>query len=163
MRNIVIIAVIVLSLPVVSGCQKHPEPYGNFAKVESADLVQDALTVLLSAYPPAKTRLNLLQPVEDLFGFRLVESLRGNGYAVTEYTLPDKSGKAPALTDSSAGLGFGYVLDHLIDGGELRVTLHVGDETVSRMYQVQGAEGDAQYVPIGSWVRRQEGEPHAGQ
>ena len=163
MRSILILAAIMLSLSVVSGCQKPPGAYGNFAKVESADLVQDALTVLHSAYPPAKTRLNLLQPVEDLFGFRLVESLRGNGYAVTEYTVPAKSGKVSALDDSPSGLGFGYVLDRLKDGGELRVTLHVGGETVSRMYQVRGAEADARYVPIGSWVRRQEGETHAGQ
>lgn len=161
MRVPVIVAVMVLSLSIHPGCRERPKVYGNFANVESADLVHDALTAMLAAYPPAKTRLNLLHEAGDMFGFRLIESMRGNGYAVAEYAGPAKGGKKPAVVDSPSGLGFGYILDRLKDSDELRVTLRVGDETLSRMYQVQGAA--PQYVPVGSWVRRQKGESHAGE
>jgi hypothetical protein len=163
MRVFSILAVLVLSLALFAGCRKPPELYGNFAKVESADLVQDTLAVLLSAYLPAKTRLNLIQPVEDMFGLRLVESLRGNGYAVGEYAAPGKSQKPPAIADAPPGMEFGYVLDRVQGGGELRVTLSIGNETISRLYAVNGLEGDATYIPVGFWMRRREEDDHGGQ
>ncbi len=151
---------ITLSLCLLSGCQKPPQPYGNFAGVDSADLVQGAAHALHAAYPPAKTSLVLLQPVEDAFGLSLVESLRSAGYAVAEYAPPEKGGTP--LVSTYAGLGFAYTLDTLREGGELRITLHVGDETLSRLYTIQGHAGDARHIPAGFWVRR-EGRRHAGQ
>jgi hypothetical protein len=161
MRIFLVFFVVAVSL--LSGCRKPPELYGNFAKVESADLVQDILSTLLSTYPPAKTRLNLTQPAEDMFGLRLVESLRGNGYAVSEYVAPGKFRKSPVTPETSPGLGFGYVLDRLQDGGELRVTLYIGDEAISRLYAVNGVEDDATYIPVGFWMRQREGDNHGGQ
>ena len=149
-----------LSLCLLSGCQKPPQPYGNFAGVDSADLVQDAVDALHSAYPPAKTSLVLLQPVEDTFGISLVESLRSVGYAVAEYAPPEKGDKP--LVNTDAGLGFAYTLDTLREGGELRITLHVGEETLSRLYTIQGQGADARHIRAGFWVRR-EGRRHAGQ
>jgi hypothetical protein len=147
-----------LSLCLLVGCQQ-PQPYGNFAAVDSVELVEDALNALQSAYSPAKTSLVLLQSVEDAFGLSLVDSLRNGGYAVAEYA-PSKKGDTP-LVSANAGLGFAYTLDALRDGGELRVTLHVGEESLSRLYLVKGAEDDASYVPVGFWARR-EGGRHAG-
>ncbi len=149
-----------LSLYILAGCQKPPQPYGNFAGVDSVDLVQDAAHALHSAYPPAKTSLVLLQPVEDAFGLSLVESLRSAGYAVAEYAPPMKGGKP--LVNTGVGSGFAYTLDALRESGALRVTLHVGDETLSRLYTIQGQGADARHVPAGFWVRR-EGRRHAGQ
>jgi hypothetical protein len=147
-----------LSLCLLVGCQQ-PRLYGNFAEVDSVELVQDAVNALQSAYPPAKTSLVLLQPVEDAFGISLIESMRSNGYAVAEYA-PSQKGDTPLL-NTAAGLGFAYTLDALRDDDELRVTLHVGEESLSRLYLVKGAEGDASYVPAGFWARR-EGGRHAG-
>jgi hypothetical protein len=152
-----------LSLCALAGCQQPQRPYGNFAGVESADLVRDALAALLPAYPPAKTRLNLIQPTEDMFGTRLVESLRGNGYAVAEYAAPGKSSTSPVIAEVSPGLDFGYILDALREGGELRVTLSIGEETLSRLYAVNGEAENARYVPVGIWMRKREGDDHAGQ
>ncbi len=152
-----VVLFLTLSLCIFSGCQKPPQPYGNFAGVDSADLVQDAVDALHSAYPPAKTNLVLLQPVEDAFGLSLVESLRSAGYAVAEYAPPEKS-----LVNTDADRSFAYTLDALQEGGELRITLHVGDETLSRLYTIQGHEGDVRHIPAGCWVRR-EGRSHAGQ
>ncbi len=149
-----------LSLCLFSGCQKSPQPYGNFAGVDSADLVRDAVNALHSAYPPAKANFVPLHPVEDVFGLCLVESLRSAGYAVAEYAPPMKGGKP--LINTGVGSGFAYTLDALREGGALRVTLHVGDETLSRLYTIQSRGEDARYIPAGFWVRR-EGRRYAGQ
>ena len=155
MRITAIVAFVAISMCLVSGCRKPPRPYGNFAKTESADLVQDAVNALRAAYPPVKSRFALLRPVEDGFGFSLIEAIRGNGYAVAEYSPPGKGGKAPAISDAPGGLGFGYTLDALREGGGLRVTLYVGDETLSRLYAIRGEKEDTRYIPAGSWVRRE--------
>lgn len=149
---------ITVSLCLLAGCQKPPQPYGNFAGVDSADLIRDAVNALHAAYPPAKTRFALLQPVEDAFGVGLVDSLRGVGYAVVEYDPPGKE----LSVSADAGLRFGYTLDAIHEDGWLRVTLHIGDETLSRLYTIQGKAEDARSIPAGSWVRR-EGRRHAGQ
>lgn len=163
MRIFLALVALALSLSLFPGCRKPPESYGNFAKIESADLVQDSLGVLLSTYSPAKTRLNLIKPAEDMFGIRLVESLRGNGYAVAEYAAPGKSLKSPAIHDAPSGLEFAYILDHVQDGGELRVTLFVGNEIISRLYAVSGPADNATYAPAGFWMRKWEGDEHGGQ
>ncbi len=142
-----------LSLCILSGCQKPPQPYGNFAGVDSADLVQDAAHALRSAYPPAKTGLVLLQPAEDAFGLFLVDSLRNAGYAVAEYAPPEKGGKL--LVNADAGLGFAYTIENLKDGGGLRLTLHVGDGALSRMYWVKQSGDTQRYLPKGFWTRKQ--------
>jgi len=138
----------------VCGCVK-PQTYGNFAKADSVELVQDALTVLILNYPPAKTRLNLMQAAEDAFGTGLVESLRANGYAVHEYVEPSIKDKYSPLTDKPDGLPFAYIIDRMGNTGEMRVTLHIGLETISRFYLVQSDDGKEIYMPNGVWVRKQ--------
>ncbi len=141
-----------LSLCLLSGCQQPPpQPYGNFAEVESADLVRDAANALHSSYPPAKTSLVLLQPAEDAFGLALVESLRNAGYAVAEYAPPEKGG-TPLV---SADAGFAYIIEKLRDGGGLRLTLHIGDGVLSRMYRIKRSGDTEQYIPKGFWTRKQ--------
>ncbi len=142
-----------LSLCLFSGCQKPPQLYGNFAGVDSADLVKDAAGAVHAAYPPAKTRLVPLHPVEDAFGLCLVDSLRNAGYAVAEYAPPEKGGKP--LVDAETGLGFAYTIEALHDGGGLRLTLHVGDGALSRMYRIKRSGDTQSYIPRGFWTRRQ--------
>lgn len=142
-----------LALAVFSGCGKRPEGLGNFANVDSVELVQDAMSVLATNYPPAKTRIALVQAADDVFGSSLVESMRANGYAVAEYAGPAKGDKYLALVKKPDGLAFGYVLDG--KGDELRVVLHIGDATLSRMYRVEGADDELRYIPQGFWTRKQ--------
>ncbi len=136
------------------GCKAPDGKYGNFAETEGVDLLQDALSAMESAYPPAKTRLALLQPVDDVFGYRLVESLRAGGYAVAEYAPPAKTKGFKKLppADPADGAGFAYVVDR--DGDRLRVTLCVGDGTLSRLYQVQDGDDGEFHAPMGAWVRK---------
>ncbi len=142
-----------LSLCILSGCQKPPQPYGNFAGVDSADLVRDAAGALHAAYPPAKTRLVPLLSAEDAFGLCLVESLRSAGYGVAEYAPPEKGGKP--LVDAETGLGFAYTIENVQGGDGLRLTLHVGDGALSRMYRIKRSGDTQSYIPRGFWTRKQ--------
>ncbi len=142
-----------LSLCILSGCQKPPQPYGNFAGVDSVDLVRDAAGALHAAYPPAKTRLVPLLPAEDAFGLCLLDSLRNAGYAVAEYAPPEKGSKP--LVDAETGLGFAYTIENVQGGDGLRLTLHVGDGALSRMYRIKRSGDTQSYIPRGFWTRKQ--------
>jgi hypothetical protein len=133
----------------LAGCGKQPGVYGNFAEADSVELVRDAVNALSTNFPPAKTRLALVQETPDAFGVALVEALRAEGYAVAEYAEGDTS--LPALKPD--GLAFAYVVDDMDD--EVRVALHVGDGTLSRMYRVQDGGGAFEYIPLGFWTFRQ--------
>lgn len=149
----IIVFVALLALAVLAGCAKMQGKYGNFAEADSVELVQDAMSVLTANYLPAKTRLALVQETEDAFGSALVETLRANGYAVAEYVRPVKGDKYSSLVKKPDGLAFAYLLD--VKGDELHVFLHVGAETLSRMYRVQQSGDSLQYIPQGFWTRKQ--------
>ncbi len=157
----VLLAVIVMA--VVSGCGKQPGQYGNFANAQSGGLAGDSVAVLKTAYPPAKTRLNLLhQYSDDAFGVELVEALRREGYAIAEYVPPPRGDKystaGTSETSHSGGFDFAYVVDHLADDGGMRLSLFVGDETLSRLYAIGGKPEEPTYAPLGDWVRKQDRE-----
>jgi hypothetical protein len=136
----------------VSGCEKPQGEFGNFANADSVELVRDAMRALSVNFPPAKTRLALVQEAEDAFGSALVETLRARGYAVTEYV--ESVGKDKYLPSAKpSGLAFAYVIDNRDD--ELRVSLHIGGEALSRMYRVQRSGDTLEYIPQGFWTRKQ--------
>lgn len=155
MRNYlhIIFFIVLLALAVLSGCAKRPGEYGNFSEADSVELVQDALSALNANYPPAKTRVALVMEAGDAFGSTLVESMRAGGYAVAEYAPPARGDKYSPLVKKPDGLAFAYLLDG--KGDELRVSLHIGSETLSRMYRVQRSGDALQYIPQGFWTRRQ--------
>lgn len=150
----IIAFIALLALAVLSGCEKRPGDYGNFAEADSAELMQDAMAALETNYPPAKTRVALVQDTPDAFGSSLVETMRANGYAVAEYAGPARSDKYLPVVEKPDGLAFAYVLDRL-GADELRVSLHVGAETLSRLYRVQRSGDAFQYIPRGFWTRKQ--------
>lgn len=143
------------ALLVCCGCSQQSGVRGNFAKVESVELVQDAMSALLSSYPPAKTKIALLQEVDDAFGSSLVKAMRANGYAVVEYSGPVRGDKYYSAIKKPDGLPFSYVLDHLDNGDQLRVSLHIGDGTLSCIYSVHRRGQETIYSPRGFWTRRQ--------
>lgn len=154
----VLAAILVVSL--CAGCAKEEEPgYGNLAGVNSADLVQDAVFIMFENYPPARTRLALVQPVDDDFGARLVEALRLHGYAVAEYVEPEKKKgwRSAKTVEKPDGAAFAYLIDGAGAENEIRVNIHVGSESLSRLYQVTGESKEAQYVPQGFWSHRKDG------
>lgn len=146
MRTRLLAVAFILFTGLFCGC-RQPSQYGNFAKADSTALVTDTMSVMLAAYPPAKTRLRSIHDVVDSFGIGLLEAMRKNGYAVTEFV---KSGGHAPMQGPTESI-FAYVVDG--QGDELRVTVFVGNELLSRLYRV-AADGDGRaYHPQGDWTR----------
>lgn len=145
-----------IALLLCCGCinRTKPELYGNFALAESTALVHDAMILIQSAYPPAKTRFVLMQTADDAFGVALLKTLRASGYAVDEYTPPAKGDKYMPVDEPPRVFAFAYVLDYS-EPGELQLVLNIGDEIYSRTYAVTGEGRDASYAPGAYWTRKQ--------
>ena len=154
--HVVFLVAPMIALALMAGCGKAPEKYGNFAKAQSVELIEDAVAILKTTYPPAKTRLNLLHLYgDDVFGAALLESLRREGYAIAEYVQPQRADKYAETPTKPDGLDFAYVVDDLAGEGGVRVLLFVGADTVSRLYAVGGSPEEPVYTPMGDWVRKQ--------
>lgn len=140
--------IVVLAL-VMSGCAATMGNYGSFLpedqKVVEVKIADDAVKQLIALYPPAKSRFNMKHEAKGVFGITLVRKLREAGYAVEEFT---KSETAVATGD---GLALGYILDVAGVPDFYRLTMMVGDQSISRPYMRQGAD----VLPAGYWARKE--------
>jgi type IV secretion system protein TrbH len=154
----------------LAGCTTTRSPYGNFARnapaVHDRTMADDAVKQLMAVYPPARTRFDLQQATPDAFGTLLVAKLRSGGYALLEFK------PAPGAQDTNAATGepsastsivavapaslapalaLNYVLD--LDAGSnlYRVTLLVGNQSLTRAYLAQNES----VYPAGSWARKE--------
>jgi ribosomal protein L18 len=147
----------IMALSVCAGCT-GPEPEnGNIAGVNSTALVQDTVFAMLRNYPPAHTRLAFVQKTDDGFGAQLIEALRGHGYAVAEYVEPEITMWGTKEAAKPDGLPFAYLIAGTGVENEIRVTVHVGGESLSRLYEVARGEEEVNYLPLGFWSRREQG------
>ena len=144
--------IVVLSL--CGGCSTPEPSSGNITGAHSAELVRDAVSVMLEVYPPARTRLALVRKADDGFGNGLTEELRLRGYAVAEYVEPEKKGWGAKKVAKPDGLPFAYLIAGTGVENELRVIIHVEGESLSRLYGVAGEGGETHYTPLGAWSRR---------
>ena len=147
--HVVIFAIACL---LVNGCADSPGPRGFYADAltptNTAKMAEDAVKQVTALYPQASTYLSLKQPTQDPFGTALIRMLRGKGYALAE--VPTERGQqARAAVMATAGADFGYVVD-MVGVDNCRVTLTVGNETISRVYLLSNNGLSA----IGYWVRR---------
>ena len=127
MRKIVSLALLALALG-LGGCATTSQ-YGNFVQSAALDqqkLATDAVQQLATLYAPARTRLELQQPTPDPFGQALV-------------------------TAASGGLPLRYVLDQAGDSNLYRLTLMVGNQSITRPYLAQNGT----FAPAGYWVRKE--------
>lgn len=163
MRQIVIVAMLAL---LMSGCvTTTPAPYGNQlpANGPSQDrLADDALTQLVKLYPPAHVRLELQQVATDAFGASLLKGLRDRGYAVLEFdprgakaassavmAAQGSSGTKPV--PGSQALPLRYVLDEVGSPDLYRLTLKIGNHSLTRAYLPK----DGVLVPAGYWASQE--------
>lgn len=153
MRKIIFAALFALAL---GGCATTGQ-YGNFvpptATVDQQQLAREAVQQLAVLYPPAKTRLELQQATPDAFGQALVLTLRERGYALLEFNPASAKAQATAASEpaSPAALPLRYVLDQAGDSNLYRLTLLVGNQSITRPYLVQ----DGSFAPAGYWVRKE--------
>jgi hypothetical protein len=78
--------------------------------------------------------------------------MRESGFAVGEYVKQAKGGNDSPPQDS---LAFDYRLVESAQDRQLCLVLHVGNESLSRLYTVQEADGGMSLVPDSYWVRKQ--------
>lgn len=150
-----LIAILLLSL---AGCATGSGQYGNFSEATPAinqKMANDTIVIVNALYPPAATRLNMLQPAMDGYGAYLVALLRAKGYAVAE--LKTRSGwiwdwlQTPAENKPAAtGTDFHYIVSQT-GINQFVLTLHIGPQTLSRIYTAQGDK----LSPSGFWVRKE--------
>ena len=103
MRKLAIVALLAFLLGGITACtSKVPYQYGNFAPPSAVanlneTIVADTVKQLIQLYPPASTRFDFGQPATDAYGTQLVQSLRLNGYALSEF-VPAINGAQPDAT-----------------------------------------------------------------
>jgi len=143
MRNIISIVVFTLAL---ASCTTIP--YGNFIKdpgsLDQQKIATDTVRQLVTLYPPAKTRFALKHAVAtpDVFGRAFVQGLRNRGYALSEFD--------PKAKDQE-GLPLHYVLDQATGTNLYRVTILIGDQSITRQY----VEQNNVVAPAGYWTRKE--------
>ena len=167
MRKIASALVLCIALAGLAGCATTA-PYGNFVKNPAAGLDQqkiasDTVQQLVTLYPPAKTRFELEQPTPDPFGQAFVNDLRAKGYALLEFDPQAKKAQQAAPADQASAasatpvptytssLPLRYVFDQAIGMNLYRVTVMVGNQSITRPYVQQ----DGTAVPAGYWVRKE--------
>lgn len=152
MRKFLLISAVIAG---ISGCATNSQ-YGNFSTAPAAHdntFASDTVAHLVTIYPPALTRLNIMQPTEDAYGSALVTLLRGRGYAVREYVTEDTNKSKTSTKSAFPGVDLRYVVDSLAPAVDMyRVTVAVGAQTISRAYIPQQ---NGTVAAAGSWVRKE--------
>lgn len=155
MRKLIVAVLFSLGL---AGCATHT-PYGNFvnnpAGLNQQEIASDTVEKITELYPPAKTRFELQQPTPDAFGMALVRGLRDRGYAILEFDAEAANVEATTAPTNPAPTGSGlplrYVFDQFTGTNMYRVTIMVGNESLTRPY----SQENGGIVPAGYWVRKE--------
>ena len=143
---------LVLLLASLAGCAAGPKPVtnGNFAKASPAvdkKVADDAVKKLAGLYPPAITRFDMQHAAADSFGTSLVATLRAQGYALLE----PKSAPRSGADHKTGNRMLSYVFDQPSGTDLYRITLTIGDQSLSRVYLAK----DGSVAPAGYWVRKE--------
>lgn len=169
MRKFIVTVLFSLGL---AGCATHT-PYGNFVENQAGlnqhKVASDSVKRISELYPPAKTRFELQQPTPDAFGMALVRGLRDQGYALLEFdeeaakeqqrqqatrstrTAPNIEADSIPTEPTGSGLPLRYVFDQFTGTNMYRVTVIVGNESLTRAYSQESGV----IVPAGYWVRKE--------
>ncbi len=149
---------------VLAGCVS-PGPHGYLVTGAVSpqmpyQLAQDTVTRMEALYPPAQTRLAVTHPATDAYGGALLKELRRKGYGVREspattqrtaYSREERPEPRPPAVSGEEGLPFRYVVDGPFETNLYRVTVFIGDRSLSRVYQMD----QYRIAQAGAWVRKQ--------
>lgn len=134
-----------------TACTTTTSNNGNFANTKQKNfylhmqnISDDTLSKLESVFPPAKTKLQLIQKVEqsDFFGIFLTKGLRAKGYATLE---------GQQIIDDDY-----YPVEYVIkneknDNKKYQLILYIGRYAMARFYQVN-SKGELE--PASAWSLR---------
>jgi hypothetical protein len=146
MQKITSLIVILFALALTGGCATMQQ--GNYLP-DTADqqrLANESVKQLATLYPPATTRLEIMQSADDPFGIALIEALRNSGYAVQE----DVEQSSEEM-EASRNKQLRYLVD-VIGPEQYRVALYIGEVSITRPYQ-QAENGEL--IPAGYWIRKE--------
>lgn len=123
---------LLLSTILLSACSSTPKnEFGTYiipdyqSETIVSVLAADAADQIEELYVPAQTKFFFVHQTNDQFGLEIKEQLRVMGYAISEYD----------VSSSGDGERVAYIVDHYSDTA-LLVRLYVGDNTLSRLYQL---------------------------
>ena len=145
MFKIIPIMLLIFILPACTTVSNNQ--YGNYIDNEHTtydeQIANDVIQKIQKSFSPANTRFNLKQESDDAFGQILVNSLRSNGYALSEIgeDIDNNIDKIKVEKNNPyAKKPIGYDLNYIVDQpmqGFYRVTLLIGKESLSRAYLIQ--------------------------
>lgn len=134
---------------------------GKIPPYMSERLAHDTVAKMETVYPPALTRLRLMHPATDPFGIALTETLRRKGYGVRETrvhtaAIPSTREEQQARIEHPAvsqdeGLPFRYVVDGPFEQRLYRVTVFIGNQSLSRAYLMD----EQAMAHAGAWARKE--------
>ena len=181
MNKHIIVVFMLLSLTGCTTNKMYGNFVKNPVEIDQRKIAEDTVKKIVELYPPAKTHFELKQTTSDMFGTALVHYLRDQGYAITELVIRDKSetrhqkitqrhamrfnrrrvnsvtshpatpDTPPKPTVQTTGLPLHYIFDQLMDTQLYRVTILIGDQSVTRVYHQQNDH----IVPAGHWIRKE--------
>ncbi len=110
----------------------------------------DVATKMTALYPPARSKLLLSHISSDAFGACLVDALRKQGYALSE-SVPSRPAAPVKNTATGSDLNLSYVVDQPLDTGQIRVTVFINTQSLSRLYQPI----ESGVAAAGYWMRKE--------
>lgn len=116
--------------------------YGNLTNTSAKKdeyLARDSIKRISKLKVPARTTLKVYQKSDSVYGHKLVELLRQKGYGVQENLKSDKKSN------------FHYVVDKLDDDNDIRVSLFIDAESLSRAYHIQNGS----IKPLSAWSHKE--------
>ncbi|MCS6730427.1 conjugal transfer protein TrbH, partial [Proteus mirabilis] len=113
----------------------------------------DSVSQLIKVHPPAKTQLIISQKTTDNFGSSFVNELRKRGYSITETYIENKkiNNEKKNTTKNNTGIPISYILDKFSDANYYRVTINIGNQSISRLYE----NNNNTVIPAGYWVMKE--------
>ncbi len=133
------ITLILLSMAL---CSCAAMQYGNLTNTNAQKdeyLAKDSIKRISKLKVPARTTFKVYQKSDSVYGHQLVELLRQQGYGVQENLNSDKKSN------------FHYVVDSLDEDNDIRVSLFIGSESLSRVYHIQ----DDSIKPFSAWSHKE--------
>lgn len=153
---------IMLLILILSACTTvSNNQYGNYIDNEHTtydeQIANNVIEKIKTFYSPANTRFNLKQKSDDAFEQLLINSLRSNGYALSEpgENIDNNIDELNVKNNNPyAKKPLGYDLNYIVDQpmeGLYRVTLLIGKESLSRAYLIQ----DSLIQPASAWIHKE--------
>ena len=146
-----------------TGMAPPSKTYGNHALADAVfntRLANDSVRQLEALFTPARTRINVAQATPDAYGQALIALLREKGYAVMEAgaapppiatTATDRATESAASPAAPASFDLHYLIDRPGAGELYRLTLDIGQQSLSRAYLVTLDGTQA----AGAWTRKE--------